>query len=217
MLVELWTVILTYLGNLLENSLLVNLTTIRGSFADWIIKPLTPILKKSRLKPNILTLTGLALGGVAAVIIATNHLLLGGFLVLFSGLFDLLDGALARLTKQATFFGALLDSTADRISEAVLFFGLLFLLVKEALIMEVFLVFLALVGSFLTSYIRARAEGLGIDCQVGLFGRAERVIVLALGLVFNQILIALIVLVIISFTTVGQRLLYVWQQNHKVK
>lgn len=79
------------------------------------------------------------------------------------------------------------------------------------------LVFLAMVGSFLVSYIRARAEGLGIECQVGLFTRAERIIVLALGLIFNQVLIALLILVLIAFITVGQRLLYVWQQANKIR
>ncbi len=195
---------------------MISLGGIRDTLAGWIIKPLAPVLSKSRLTPNSLTVIGLAVNGFAAGAIATRHLLLGGFLILFSGLFDLLDGALARLTKQATSFGALLDSTADRVSEAVLFFGLLFLFVKESSVLGVFLVFLAMVGSFLISYIRARAEGLGIACQVGLFTRAERVILLALGLIFKQILVALLILVVIAFITVGQRLLYVWHQANRI-
>lgn len=87
---------------------MINLGAIRDTLAGWIIKPLKPVLIRSRLTPNSLTLIGLATNVVAAVAIATKHFLLGGFLVLFSGLFDLLDGALARLTKWATSFGALL-------------------------------------------------------------------------------------------------------------
>lgn len=196
---------------------MINLGSIRDTLAGWIIKPLAPILRRSRVTPNSLTLIGLVTNGMAAGAIATKHFLLGGFLILFSGLFDLLDGALARLTRKATPFGALLDSTADRVSEAVLFLGLLVVFVRESSVFEVLLIFLAMIGSFLISYIRARAEGLGVECQVGLFSRAERVIVLALGLIFNQVLIALAILVGLSFFTVGQRLVYVWQQANKTE
>ena len=202
---------------------MVNLSEFRESAARRITKPLLPILSKSRLKPNTLTWIGLAINIVTAGIIATNHLIIGGFLVLFSGLFDLLDGALARSTKQTTRFGAFLDSTVDRLSEAALFLGLLIWYmgdesaVEVPLIFLVLLIFLALVGSFLTSYLRARAEGLGIKCQVGLFTRAGRVIILALGLILSQIpkalLGTLLVLVVFSFVTVGQRLVHVWQQT----
>ncbi|MBM3119120.1 MAG: CDP-alcohol phosphatidyltransferase family protein [Chloroflexi bacterium] len=176
------------------------------------------ILKRSRLKPNTLTWIGLAISIIAAGTIATNHLLISGFLVLLAGLFDILDGTLARFTNQTTRFGALLDSTFDRVSEAVLFLGLLVLYLRSGVTLEIILVFLALIGSFLTSYVRARAEGLGIDCHVGLFTRAERVIILSLGLLLNQfykfgILIALLVLVVLGFVTVGQRLFYVWQKT----
>ena len=196
---------------------MMTLAEFRKIAARQITEPLMATIKRSRLKPNTLTWTGLAISIIAAGTIATNHLLISGFLVLLSGLFDILDGALARLTNQTSRFGALLDSTFDRISEAVLLLGLLALYVRSGGTLEMILIFLALVGSFLTSYVRARAEGLGIDCPVGLFTRAERVIILALGLVLNQfykfsILIALLVLVILGFVTVGQRLFYVWQK-----
>jgi len=129
-----------------------------------------------------------------------------------------MDGALARSTNQVTRFGALLDSTFDRISDAVLLLGLLVLYLINGGTIEMVLIFLALVGSFLTSYVRARAEGIGINCPVGLFTRAERVIILALGLLLNplyelSILIALLLVVVLGFFTVGQRLIYVWQQT----
>jgi CDP-diacylglycerol--glycerol-3-phosphate 3-phosphatidyltransferase len=197
---------------------MINLAEFRRTAARRITEPLKTVLIKSRLKPNTLTWLALAISIITAGTIATNHLLIGGFLVLLSGLFDILDGALARSTNQATRFGALLDSTFDRISDAVLLLGLLVLYLTSGGIIEMVLIFLALVSSFLTSYVRARAEGLGINCPVGLFTRAERVIILALGLLLNplyefSIFIALLLMVVLGFVTVGQRLMYVWQQT----
>ena len=197
---------------------MIDLAEFRKIAARRITEPLKTTLIKSRLKPNTLTWLALAISIIAAGTIATNHLLIGGFLVLLSGLFDILDGALARLTNQATRFGALLDSTFDRISDAVLLLGLLVLYLMSGGTTEMVLIFLALISSFLTSYVRARAEGLGINCPVGLFTRAERVIILALGLLLNplyefSIFIALLIVVVLGFVTVGQRLIYVWQQT----
>jgi len=169
-------------------------------------------LDKSGIKPTTLTFTGLAIDIGAAYVIATSHFLLGGVLILISGLFDLLDGALARFANQTTKFGAILDSTVDRISEAAILCGLLIWYLSKGATSEIVAIFAALVGSFLVSYIRARAEGLGLECRVGLFTRAERVIVLAVGLLVNQILIALWILVIFVYVTVAQRLLYLRKQ-----
>jgi len=192
----------------------MNLIDIRRNLAYRITAPVVRILSKSGITPNALTFINLALNIVAAYVIATGHFLLGGVLVLVAGLFDLLDGALARFTKQTTRFGAILDSVADRISEAAILCGLLIWYIpQEEASLEIVLIFVVLIGSFLVSYIRARAEGLGWQCQVGLFTRAERVIVLAIGLLINQIFIALCVLVIFVFITVVQRLVYLWKQG----
>jgi len=192
----------------------MNLIDIRRNLAYRITAPVVRILSKSGITPNALTFINLALNVVAAYVIATGHFLLGGVLVLVAGLFDLLDGALARFTKQTTRFGAILDSVADRISEAAILCGLLIWYIpQEEASLEIVLIFVVLIGSFLVSYIRARAEGLGWQCQVGLFTRAERVIVLAIGLLINQIFIALCVLVIFVFITVVQRLVYLWKQG----
>jgi len=197
----------------------MNLRGIRRNLANRITSPIVGILSKSGITPNTLTLTNLALNIVAAYVIATGHFLLGGVLILGSGLFDLLDGALARFSKQATKFGAVLDSTVDRISEAATLCGLLIWYVaKEGATLEIVLVLVVLVGSFLVSYIRARAEGLGWQCQVGLFTRAERVIVLAVGLLasgvsVHSVFVALCVLAVFVFVTVVQRLVYLWKQQ----
>jgi CDP-diacylglycerol--glycerol-3-phosphate 3-phosphatidyltransferase len=194
----------------------MNLIDIRRNLAHRITDPIVGILSKSGITPNALTLINLALNIGAAYVIATGHFIIGGVLVLVSGLFDLLDGALARFTKQTTKFGAILDSTVDRISEAAILCGLLIWYIPQGASLEIILIFVVLIGSFLVSYIRARAEGLGWQCQVGLFTRAERVIVLAVGLLINQIFIALCVLVVFVFITVVQRLVYLWKQG-KIK
>lgn len=203
---------------------MISLAKSRESAARWFAEPLVTILGKSRLKPDTVTWLALGMGIIAAGAIATNHLIIGASLILISGILDVLDGALARSTNQSSRFGAVLDSTFDRISEAVVFLGVLGLYVmnfspsasllapQTEYIVGTVLTFLAIIGSFLTSYVRARAEGLGLDCSVGLFTRFERVIILALGLLFNQLVIALLILVVLAFVTVGQRLVYVRRQ-----
>ena len=156
----------------------------------------------------------LAIGAVALIV--TEHLFAAGFVVLIAGFFDMLDGALARRTKQVTRFGAFLDSTLDRLSEAVIILGILVLQAGEQSVTGVLLVGIALIGSLLVSYIRARAEAQGLECQIGLFTRPERVVVLALGLLLSHfsyaLIVALTIIVVFSFFTAGQRLLYVWRQ-----
>ena len=194
---------------------LANLVESRKYLAQRITNPLVKILSKSGITPNVLTFVGLALNVAAAYLIAVGYFFFGGVLILVSGLFDLLDGALARFNNQVTQFGAILDSTIDRVSEAVIFCGLLIWYIPKGAALEIVLIIAVLIGSFLVSYIRARAEGLGLECKVGLFTRAERVIVLAAGLLLNQMFIALCVLAIFTYITVIQRLVYVKKQTRK--
>ena len=192
---------------------MANLAEIRATIASYITNPIVRISGKSRLRPNTLTFIELAISISAAYAVVIGYFPLGGVLVLVSGLFDLLDGALARFTKQSTKFGAILDSTIDRLSEAAIFCGLLVWYMPKVATLEIVLIFAALIGSFLVSYIRARAEGLGLECRVGLFTRAERVIVLAVGLLVDQVFIALWVLVVFVYITVAQRLLYLHEAS----
>lgn len=193
------------------------LSDFRNIAANYLSQPAVRLLAKTRITPNTLTWLGFSLSIGAAALIVTEHLFAAGFLVLVAGLFDMLDGALARHTNQVTRFGTALDSTVDRLAEAVLLLGILVLYARGQAVAEILLVGIALTSSTLVSYIRAKAEALGLECKVGLFTRAERVIVLALGLLLSQIDYALIaalsVIVLFSFFTVGQRLLYVWQQT----
>ena len=190
-----------------------NLIKLRGKLGSHITRPIVGSLNKSGIKPDTLTVVGLAIDIGAAYAIATSHFFIGGGLILVSGLFDLLDGAMARFTNQTTKFGAILDSTVDRISEAAIFCGLLIWYLPKGATLEIIAIFAALIGSFLVSYIRARAEGLDLECKIGLFTRAERVIVLAVGLLINQVFIALWVLIVFIYITVAQRLFYLRKQT----
>ncbi len=190
----------------------------RNIVAYYLTEPAVRLLARTSISPNAITWFGLLLAVGAAVLIITERLFAAGFVVLIAGFFDIMDGALARHTNRVTRFGALLDSVLDRLAEAVLLLSIIVLYVRGGFIVGVLLAGIALPGSLLVSYVRARAESLGLECQVGLFTRAERVVVLALGLLLSQIdyaflVIALAIIVVFSFITVSQRLLYVWQQT----
>lgn len=149
------------------------------------------------------------------MVVALGYLLPGGLLLLFSGALDMLDGALARAANQSTKFGGFMDSVFDRLSESALLLGILLLYLDKAFTLGIWLVFLTLVGSLLVSYMRARAEGLGISCEVGVFTRPERVLALALGLLVNQVFIALCVVAVLAWVTVIQRFVYVGRQTRR--
>jgi len=196
---------------------MAKLSEVRRALAYHLTEPVVWLLSRTPITPSAITWFGFLLTAGAAALIITGHLLVAAFVVLIAGYFDMLDGALARRTNQASRFGAVLDSTLDRLSEAVLLLGILVLYAREQSITGILLVGAALIGSLLVSYIRARAEAMGLECQVGLFTRSERVIVLVLGLLLNQIdnalIIVLAIIAVFSFFTAGQRLLYVWKQT----
>ena len=198
---------------------MVELTSARKNIARHITRPVVQLLAKTPLTPDILTWFGFLIAVAAAVMVASEHLFAAGFVVLFGGFFDMLDGALARLTNRTTRFGAVLDSTLDRLSEAVVLIGILVFYAGEQSFAGTLVVGLAWAGSLLVSYIRARAEAIGLDCQRGLFTRPERVVILTLGLLLSQfnnaLLIAMAVIAVMSFFTAGQRLYHVWRQLKK--
>lgn len=172
-----------------------------------LLESIASPLARAGVSPNVLTLCGLlAMIGVACVL-ALGHERLAGLLLIPVALLDALDGALARLTGKATRFGAFFDSTLDRFAEIALYLGLLYLYGGSTL--ETVLVYLTITGSLMVSYTRARAEGLGLECKVGLFTRLERLAVLTLGLLLEQTLIALIILAFFSNLTVLQRVWHV--------
>ena len=196
---------------------MVKLPQVRKTIAYRITEPVARLLAATPISPNTITWLGFLLTVGAAALIITGHLFAAGFVVLIAGFFDILDGALARRTNRTTQFGAVLDSTLDRLAEAVLLLGILVVYAREQSTAGILVVGLALLASPLVSYIRARAEAVGLECQAGLFTRAERVVVLALGLLLSQIdyalITALAIIVVFSFITAGQRLVYLWQRT----
>jgi len=174
-----------------------------------------------RITPNALTLMGLAFNIFTGWVLATDfshHLLIGGFLVLFSGWFDMLDGALARLSDGVTRFGGMLDSTVDRLSEAALLLGLIIFFANRGDTLEVALIYSAIVGSIMVSYTRAKAEGVGFKGEIGIFARPERIVLLALGLFLTEVsltalVVALWILAVGANLTAIHRLFYAWQQS----
>lgn len=168
-------------------------------------------LRWTGLTPNALTVIGLLLNCIVAVVLARGYLFVGGALVLVAGLFDLLDGAMARITDKVTPFGSFFDSTLDRYSEVILYGGLLlYILSTPDVKVGAILIHLTICGSILVSYARARAEALGYKLQVGLLARPERIIILAAGLILGHPIWALWLLAIFTNLTAVQRIYHLW-------
>lgn len=188
------------------------LTKLRRSIGNRLSDPLARLIAKTGISPNALTIIGFLLNVGVAVVVGYKLLFIGGFLLLFSGLFDMLDGSVARMTGKSSKYGAILDSTFDRLSEAAVLFGLLIFYAYQPTInmQGIILIFISTIGSFMISYMRARAEALEIKCEVGFFTRPERVILLSIGLIFSNILIYILwILAIGTNLTALWRLLYI--------
>jgi CDP-diacylglycerol--glycerol-3-phosphate 3-phosphatidyltransferase len=184
------------------------------------VNPLVQRLIRAGVRPNTITTIGTGLVLISAVVYATGHIRIGGLLLLLSGVADTLDGQVARGGAMATRFGAFYDSTIDRVGDGATFIGIgAFLLTAPDVAYRtpaVILCMIAILGSVLVSYARARAEGLGIDCKVGIAQRAERVLGLGLASVVfgagrHALLLEAIValLAVASIITVVQRFVYV--------
>ena len=183
----------------------------RGWANRVVVEPVARGLLALRIHPNAITLAGVAVAGGAAYLIGDGRLLAGGIVMLAGALMDLFDGAVARLGDKASSFGAMLDSVMDRLGEAVVLFGLLAFYVRGGNDLGAYLAFGALAVSFMVSYLRARAEGLGVGGDVGLMGRPERVVVLGAGLLLGFPAWALAIIVALGSLTVVQRVVHVWR------
>ncbi len=171
-----------------------------------LTEPLGRSLARTGVTPNMITAAGLLGALVAAVLIARGQFLAGGIVMLAAAALDLFDGMVARASGQVTVFGGVFDSTCDRLSEAAVLGGLVFRLSSEGKREEVVLAFAAVVGSLLVSYLRARAEAAGMELREGLFTRAERVLVLGVGLIFGWVRLALWIMAVLANLTAAQRL-----------
>ncbi|KPL00511.1 MAG: hypothetical protein AMJ91_04455 [candidate division Zixibacteria bacterium SM23_73_3] len=193
---------------------LLNKHWVRGF--DTVIEPIAKLLIGLRVHPHVVTFSGLMLSLLAFNFFRQGYFFSAGVMVLLAGACDVLDGRLARETNRISKFGALMDSTIDRYSEVLLFLGLaMFFHDKHSHV--VYLIFFTIAGSFMVSYTRARAEGLGIECKVGLMKREERVTYLVIGSLLGAIpgigiyiMIATIwFITILANITVIQRIIFI--------
>ena len=195
---------------------MINHFNLRNTLLKKAENTISILLFKIGITANMLTLLGFLLEIVAGAFIVFDYLVLGSIFLLISSIFDMLDGAMARISKTTSLFGAFLDSTLDRISEFLIFSSILiyYLINDSNNIIPIILCITSIGTSFLVSYTRARAESLQIKCTVGIFTRAERIIVLFFGIIlspiiiFDTIVISLAIITVLSFVTMLQRMIY---------
>lgn len=181
------------------------------TFFDAIARVLVAL----HITPNVVTFLGL-LGSLAvAYLIAEGRLVAAGLLYIIAAGSDAIDGTLARLLGVRNRFGAFWDSTLDRLGEAIVIASLGYWAARQGDTNGVLIAFAALVTSYLVSYTRARAEGLGMSTKVGIGTRVERFIIMVLGLILNRPIIALAVIAVMAGITVIQRITDIWLQTRK--
>lgn len=188
-----------------------------GNRIEDLFSHLEPFLPDDKLIPNILTFTGLGINLIGAFLFFEGHMRAAGIVILFAGLFDILDGAVARARNLATKIGAFTDSVVDRYSDFVIFGGILAYFIRRGNLTYSIILLFIISGAFLISYIRAKAELIIPKCDVGFMERPERIITLALGSIFNMLEPALWFLAIFTHATAFHRIYYtikVYKKDH---
>lgn len=181
-------------------------------YTSRILTAIASFLAALHLTPNILTITGVFLNAAVAYVLFEGRFFAGGWLYLLVSMTDLLDGILARQRNMSSRFGAFLDSVMDRFSDSVILVGLLFHYALVHNMPCVAICTAALAGALITSYTRARAECVIPKCKIGFMERPERVILLAIGLLFNRVPICLLLMAIASLIIIIDRMIYTHQQ-----
>jgi len=183
------------------------------------LNPVVSLATKMDVHPNTFTTISFLLGIVAAYLVAVGPLRLASLFILLSGICDTIDGKLARHTGKVSRFGALYDSTLDRYGEVVYFFGMAFRFISSQWYWTTVAVAIGLGGSLMVSYVRARAEGLGFECKVGIMQRPERLVLLGLGgLIDVHVLMAVLwIIAVMSNFTAVQRIVHVWKEDQASK
>lgn len=174
-----------------------------------LLHPLVRLLSAFKVRPDTLTMLGWTFSVCAAVLFGLGYARLAGAVMLLGGLFDALDGAVARESDRSSAFGAFLDSTLDRLSESAVFVGIVFFYAASGLPFGALLAGVAMTFSLLTSYARARAEGLGLECKVGLLERAGRVLILSVFSMLGLLTVGLWLVAAGASLTTAQRILHV--------
>lgn len=185
---------------------------ISAKFGHFLDKPLESIAKKISISPNILTVIGFLVTTAAAISIPFN-IKMGGVLIVVGGIFDMFDGIVARTNGKATQFGALLDSTLDRYSDSFIFIGIAWHFFDMNNLAGVIFTVGSLVGALLISYVRARAEGIGIECNVGIMERPERLVLISVGCVTGWLFYIIVALFFFGHITAIQRIIHVYKMT----
>lgn len=192
-------------------------TRLIGSACDKVILLIVRALALSRIHPNALTLMGLLVNIFAAALLAGGNFLAAGLVMMAAGLFDMVDGRVARHTNQVTRFGGFFDSVLDRYSDLVLLMGLLVYYASINRFFYVVLTAIVMTASVMVSYTRARAECIIPSCKAGFMERPERMVLLILGALFNRMAPALWVIAILGNVTVVHRMIYTWQETRRLE
>jgi CDP-diacylglycerol--glycerol-3-phosphate 3-phosphatidyltransferase len=188
-----------------------------GSFFGKIIRKIVEVLALSRIHPNVLTFIGLVINVWAAVLFAGGHFQTAGFVVLGAGLFDMVDGRVARETNRVTKFGGFFDSVLDRYSDLFLFMGLLVYYASINRFFYIVLTAIVMTGSVMVSYARARSECTIPQCKVGFLERPERIVLIIIGALFDRMAPVLWVIAILSNITVIHRMIHTFQEAKRLE
>ncbi len=186
-----------------------------GRGGKFILDRIVRVLSFFRINPNLLTFIGVVISFWAAWNFGHGRLVRGGLIVILAGLFDMLDGEVARVTRSETRFGAFYDSVIDRYSDIILLQGLMVWYARQNRLEYVVLVGVVFMGAVMTSYARARAESLIPTCKVGFMERPERVVLLIIGGLANRMEAVLWVLAVLGNWTVFSRIYYTWKELPK--
>jgi len=206
----------------LERTLAPNINILPDRLKNVYLNILTPVVKffvAHQINPNLFTTIGFVVNIGSAYFFGIGSLTVAGILVLLSGTFDNIDGRVARATNRVTKFGALYDSTLDRYAEVIMFFGLAYYFVSHDYLWRSVAVSIALGGSLMVSYVRARAEGLGFECKVGIMQRPERIVLIGFGSIIHEHVLmgVVIAIAILANFTAAQRLYHVWSTENDKK
>src|SRR5215469_15554951 len=188
-----------------------------GVVCGEIIDRIVRWLALSRINPNVLTFLGLVINVWAAFLFAQGSFFWAGIVVICAGLFDMVDGRVARATSQVTRFGGFFDSVLDRYSDLALYMGLLVYYASINRFFYIVLTAIVMTGSVMVSYTRARAENSIPKCKVGFLERPERVVLIIIGALFNRMAQVLWVIAILSNVTVIHRMIYTWQEAKRLE
>lgn len=191
----------------------MSITKAIGDAFGLVLSGLVKLLTLSGVHPNVLTLIGLVVNGVAAWIFARGEFLYGGLVILCAAVFDLTDGAVARNANKVTRFGAFLDSVMDRYSDLIILTGLLVHYARIDRFSYIVLTAVVMIGSVLVSYCRARSENLIPSCKVGFMERPERIVLLVIGALFDRMAAVLWVMAFLSNLTVVHRIVHTWSES----